>query len=398
MSSRRLLGGGGPSGPERSGGEDDRPQGEQAPGGACGSPQPGEAKRSQPIAAPASTRTWGGEADPSGEAGTPAKLGKFPGSADPTGDLRPRIARVFKHLKKWAKRTGVTCFRIYEKDLPDQPLIVDWYDGDAVVWTYHRTRNETPADERAWLAAVDAAVGDGLGLPKERIWRRERRQQKDRQEGEGQYQILGRQGVTKTVLEHGLKFEVNLSDYLDTGLFLDHRPTRQRVGTEATGKDVLNLFAYTGAFTCHAAVGGAKSTTTVDLSNTYLAWAGRNLELNGFAEGPRHRIIKADVVQWLVDERGTWDLIICDPPTFSNSTSMTQSWSVDRDHPWLLDRLLARLRPGGVLYFSTNSRGFRLEWPVPPGITVADISAPSIPEDFRNTAIHRCWRIVRTPG
>jgi 23S rRNA (cytosine1962-C5)-methyltransferase len=310
-----------------------------------------------------------------------------------TGDLANRLARVFRHQRKWAKRTGVTCFRVYEKDIPDQPLIVDWYDGDAVVWTLDRTRNDTPAAEQAWLAAVDAAVATGLGLPPERIWRRERRRQQDRQGGEGQYQVLGRQGVVKEVVEGGLRFEVNLSDYLDTGLFLDHRPTRLRLRDEARGMDVLNLFCYTGAFTCHAAAGGATSTVSVDLSNTYLAWAGRNLERNGLA-GPAHRLVRADVLGWIdaaAKAGPVFDRIICDPPTFSNSTAMASSWSVDRDHPWLLDRCLRLLRPGGVLYFSTNSRGFRLTWA---GASCEDISAKSVPEDFRNRRIHQCWRIT----
>ena len=329
--------------------------------------------------------------------GTPDPGPRTPDCEPPCGTLASRLARVFKHQRKWARRTEVTCFRVYEKDIPDQPLIVDWYDGDAVVWTFDRTRNDTPAAEQAWLTAVDAAVAEGLGVPPERIWRRVRRRQKDRQEGDGQYHTLGTQGVVKDVVEGGLRFEVNLSDYLDTGLFLDHRPTRARVRGEAAGKDVLNLFCYTGAFTCHAAAGGARSTVSVDLSNTYLAWAGRNLERNGLT-GPQHRLVRADVLGWIDAASAAgpcYDLIVCDPPTFSNSTAMRQSWSVDRDHPWLLDRCLRLLRPGGVLYFSTNSRGFRLTWTAPAGVMVDDISNLSVPEDFRNRRIHQCWRIVR---
>ena len=316
----------------------------------------------------------------------------------PTGDLAQRLARVFKHQRKWAKRTATTCFRVYEKDIPDQPLIVDWYDGDAVVWTFDRTRNDTPEAEAAWLAAVDQAVSEGLNVPKERIWRRIRRRQKDRQEGDGQYHTLGTQGVVKDVIEGGLTFEVNLSDYLDTGLFLDHRPTRATFQETAAGKDVLNLFCYTGAFTCHAAAGKARSTVSVDLSNTYLTWAGRNLTRNQLT-GPQHSLVRADVLGWIdtaAKAGPCYDLIICDPPTFSNSTAMATSWSVDRDQSWLLDRCHRLLRQGGTLYFSTNSRGFKLAWPTPAGTTITDISAQSVPEDFRNRKIHQCWKIVKS--
>ena len=204
--------------------------------------------------------------------------------------------------------------------------------------------------------------------------------------------------MVKTVREQGLSFEVNLSDYLDTGLFLDHRPTRARVRAEATGKAVLNLFAYTGAFTCYARAGGATASVTVDLSNTYLEWAGRNLALNGFALDASHRLERADCLAWLARaaEGGPrYDLIVCDPPTFSNSTAMTHDFSVGRDHPGLLERCRALLRPGGVLYFSTNFRGFELTGGTA-GFALEDLTEASIPEDFRNRRIHRCWRMVAT--
>jgi 23S rRNA (cytosine1962-C5)-methyltransferase len=308
--------------------------------------------------------------------------------------LANRFARVQRHLRKWAKRTDVTCYRLFEKDIADQPLIVDWYDGDAVVWAFPRTRNETDEQERAWLAAVIEAVGAGLQLPAERIFLKRRAQQKGRQEGDGQYQKLDQRRSVKTVREQGLLFEVNLSDYLDTGLFLDHRPTRARVRAEAGGKCVLNLFAYTGAFTCYARAGGAASSVTVDLSRTYLEWTARNLALNGFAEEPRHRRDRADCLSWLAEPRpDRFDLIVCDPPTFSNSTAMDHDFSVGRDHPWLLGRCRALLRPGGVLYFSTNFRGFELRGGME-GMTVEEVTESSIPEDFRNRRIHRCWRMV----
>jgi 23S rRNA (cytosine1962-C5)-methyltransferase len=309
--------------------------------------------------------------------------------------LANRFARVHKHLRKWARRTGVTCYRLYEKDIPDQPLIVDWYDGAAVCWAFERTRNETPADEEAWIANVTAAIQQGLGLPAEQVFMKRRFRQQDRQEGDGQYHKLDSRSVVTVVLEHGLKFEVNLSDYVDTGLFLDHRPTRKRVGEEALGKRVLNLFAYTGAFTVHARAGRAAATTTVDLSNTYLDWARRNLALNGFLDDAKHRIEKADCLAWLEGAPGRgehYDLIICDPPTFSNSTAMKAPFRVDHDHPWIIGQCARLLAPGGVLYFSTNFRGFRLSADKLPPLKIEDISAVSVPEDFRNRKIHQCWR------
>lgn len=312
--------------------------------------------------------------------------------------LANRFRRVYRHLRKWAKRSGVTCYRLYEKDIPDQPLIVDWYDGEAVVWLYDRTRNETTAHEQAWVQAVTEAVQQGLDVPGEKVHVKRRFRQKDRQAGDGQYHRLGTTGATRTISEHGLLFEVNLSDYVDTGIFLDHRPTRVRVGAESAGRSVLNLFAYTGAFTVHAAAGGATRTTTVDLSNTYMDWASRNLALNGFTSGDQHRIIRADCLRWLKEASrpgAGYDLVICDPPTFSNSTSMETSFAVDRDHPWLLARIHGLLAPQGVCYFSNNYRGFKLAEGAWPGARCEDITEASIPEDFRNRRIHSCWRLTK---
>ena len=312
--------------------------------------------------------------------------------------LANRLKRVHKHLRKWARRTAVTCYRLYEKDIPDQPLIVDWYDGAAVCWAFERTRNETPADEEAWLANVAEAIRAGLGLTADQVFIKRRFRQQDRQEGDGQYHKLDQRSVVKTVEEHGLRFEVNLSDYVDTGLFLDHRPTRKRVGEEALSRRVLNLFAYTGAFTVHARAGRAAATTTVDLSNTYLDWAARNLALNGFGLTEAHRFEKADCLQWLesAPARGErYDLIVCDPPTFSNSKAMTRTFRVDEDHPWLLGQCAKLLNPGGVIYFSTNFRGFQLSADKIRGLRFEDLSATSVPEDFRNRKIHQCWRMTR---
>ena len=318
-------------------------------------------------------------------------------ASDPSFDqLANRIARVFKHRRKWARRTAVTCFRVYDRDIPDQPFVCDWYDGEAVVWTLTRTRNETPEQESAWIAMVKAAVAKGLGITFAQIHLKERRRQKDRQEADGQYHRLEQRGVTRVVTEHGLNFEVNLDDYLDTGLFLDHRITRTLVRGEAHGKRVLNLFAYTGSFTCYAAAGGAAHTMTIDLSNTYLAWTARNLAHNGFEHGP-HDYEKADCLKWLdqaVKEK--YDLIVCDPPTFSNSNAMERTWAIERDQEWILARLFERLSPGGIVYFSSNCHGFKLTDKMPPFVGLTDLTTVTTPEDFSDRTPHRCWRMVRS--
>jgi 23S rRNA (cytosine1962-C5)-methyltransferase len=218
-----------------------------------------------------------------------------------------------------------------------------------------------------------------------------------RQRGLSQYE---RQADTKheqVVREGGLKFIVNLSDYLDTGLFLDHRITRGLVRDEAAGKRVVNLFGYTGSFSVYAAAGGARETVTVDLSNTYLAWAGRNLALNGF-EGQQHRLIRANVPEWLekLPETQTFDLAIVDPPTFSNTSGAESDWDVQDGHAALLTELGKHMAPGGVIYFSTNYRRFKLDEAAltAAGMEILDITKQTIPEDFRNQRIHAAWRIV----
>lgn len=309
-----------------------------------------------------------------------------------------RLARVQRMRRKWAKRIGATCWRIYEKDLPDQPLIADWYDGDVVVWALDRTRNDTPEQESAWLDGIHAAVRRGLDLPEDRLWLKRRARQHGRHAGAGQYDRLDQRAALKTVREGTLLFEVNLSDYLDTGLFLDHRPLRARVGAEAAGKRVLNLFAYTGAFTVHARAGGAAATTTVDLSKTYLAWAERNLALNGFAADPQHELVRADCLAWLAAAAAAgprWDVIVCDPPTFSSSTAMRHDFSIERDQGRLLTWLWTLVRPGGTVWFSTNCRGFRLDLSALPKVAVEETSAWTVPEDFRNRKIHQSWRLMK---
>jgi len=279
--------------------------------------------------------------------------------------------------------TGTTAWRICDA-AAGAPCTVDWYDGAAVA--YEQAGAGAPPDA--------ALIADALAIAPALVFVKERRRQKDRQHG-GQYQVVARAGAERTVRESHLAFAVNLSDYLDTGLFLDHRKLRIRLRAAARGKHVLNLFAYTGAFTVHAAAGDAASTTTVDLSNTYLRWAERNLALNRLLD-PRNQLVKADCIKWLGQaHRPGWDLIICDPPTFSNSKAMAKSWEVERDQDWLLWRLFSNLRPGGTAWFSTNKAKFALSGKLPPFKTVTEVSEETIDSDFAGTVPHRCWRMVR---
>lgn len=314
--------------------------------------------------------------------------------------LANRLERMFRHLRKWARRTDVACFRVYEKDIPDQPLVIDWYDGRALVYAMRRKKDETEFQRFAWLAEVEDEVRAGLALPEPAEGEDDRLFFKERFERKGgvQYQRIADERREFVVPEQGHRFIVNLSDYHDTGLFLDHRNTRRMVRDEAAGKQVLNLFSYTGSFSVYAAAGGAAGTLSVDISNTYLEWTRRNYELNGL-DPAIHRSERADVLQWLpqaAEEGRRFDLIICDPPTFSNSKKMRGFFDIGVMHPQLINDCLRLLAPGGALYFSTNFRGFQLREEALPPCRFEEITAQTIPEDFRNKKIHRCWRIART--
>ena len=318
--------------------------------------------------------------------------------------LGERLDNRMRHVSKWARKQGISCFRLYEKDIPEFPMIVDWYGspgggGDAVAWFFHRTKDDTLERERAYRQDAEAEILAGLNITREHLFIKYRGRQRADDGGRDQYERFDSRGCVKTVEEHGLKFEVNLSDYLDVGLFLDHRPTRLSVQQRAAGKRVLNLFSYTGAFSVHARAGGAVKTTTVDMSRTYLEWYERNLALNGFAVDGDHVAIHADCLQWLeagptAGER--YDIVVCDPPTFSNSKRMkADSFAIDRDYPDLLRWIARFVAPGGEVFFSTNSRSFDFDMAnVPAGFGAHEISHRSVPEDFRNRKIHRCWRLA----
>jgi 23S rRNA G2069 N7-methylase RlmK/C1962 C5-methylase RlmI len=305
--------------------------------------------------------------------------------------LANRVRKRARHLRRWARREGVTCYRLYDRDIPEIPLAIDWYDGRLHVARYRRAGDEDDPDAGpAATRALAAAAAAALEVPSGRVFVKERR----RQRGLEQYERVGAAGERFAVTEGGHRFWVNLSDYLDTGLFLDHRLTRAMVAAEAAGARFLNLFCYTASFTVYAARAGALSSTSVDLSNTYLDWARDNLTLND-VDPVRHRLVRGDVLSLLDGgELGTFDLAVLDPPTFSNSKKMDRVLDVKRDYPELVQLTLAHLRPGGVLYFSSNARKLTVD----PGLVdgeVADLTARTIPPDFEGRASHRCWRIVK---
>jgi 23S rRNA (cytosine1962-C5)-methyltransferase len=299
-----------------------------------------------------------------------------------------RIAKRHRHLRKWAKREDTNCFRIYDRDIPELAFALDAYGEYLLLQQYLRDEDVGPISSADAVAAVARATG----CPVERVLLKVRRRVDRRNE---QHERAASGGRMFEVREGGLRFLVNLENYLDTGLFLDHRPLRAIVRARSAGRRVLNLFSYTGSVTTHAAAGGAVSTVSVDLSNTYLAWARRNLDLNGF-DPARHALVRADVMAWLRTARGDadcrFDLIVADPPSYSSSKRMEDVFDVQRDHPEIIAGAIALLSPGGELFFSTNLRAFKLGM-LPLGWRADDISDQTVPEDFRNRRIHSCWRI-----
>jgi 23S rRNA (cytosine1962-C5)-methyltransferase len=306
-------------------------------------------------------------------------------------DFKNRLRKVQRHIAKWARKNDISCYRIYDNDIPEFPLSIDRY-GDALYLAiFHKSALDKDMPLDVWLQEVQAAIAEICGVPQNLHFTKIRMRQK----GLNQYEKQDQKGERFIVMENGLKFWVNLADYLDTGLFLDHRQTRQLFRQAAADKDVLNLFAYTGAFSVYAAAGGAKSIRTVDLSNTYLQWAEDNFKLNGF-KSTQYIFEQADVMSWIYDATDeAYDLIILDPPTFSNSKRMDKILEIQRDHPMLIRQCMRILRPGGTLFFSTNFRGFKLDEDAFNASSCKEITHLTIPEDFRNKKIHRCWLIQK---
>jgi len=300
-----------------------------------------------------------------------------------------RLRKNARHWGKWSRRQGISCYRIYDQDIPEFPVAVDRYGDQVHLQEYQSHWEATEAEHKAWWQMVMEATAEVLELPLSSIHGKLRKRQK----GEEQYEKTGESGQERVVEEGGHRFLVNLDAYLDTGLFLDHRNTRAMVQAHAAGRRFLNLFAYTGSFTVYAAKGGAVKSVTVDMSNTYQEWSRRNFELNGL-DPNKHKLERADVFTWIREalERGEqFDLIVLDPPTFSQSKKMLGVLDTQRDHPWMIHQCMKLLNPGGEMYFSTNFRKFRLEESLHDWYDIQEISQQTVPEDFRNKKIHRCW-------
>ena len=307
-----------------------------------------------------------------------------------------RLRKNLKKYQKWAKRDGIDCYRLYDADLPEYAVAVDIYGDEVHLQEYRAPKTIDVKKAALRLRDVQDALPQVLELPQEKIHFKVRQQQK----GRSQYQKQARRGIFKEVREGNCKFLVNLTDYLDTGLFLDHRPTRQLIQQLASGTRFLNLFAYTGAATVHALVGGAMETTTVDMSRTYLEWAQKNIDLNGF-DPEDEEVIQADCLAWLDGEQerrgGSFDLIFLDPPTFSNSKSMTGTFDIQRDHVELLRKAVTLLAEGGTLIFSNNLRNFKMDLECLAELQIENLGNRTIPYDFeRNPRIHNCWLIRRS--
>ncbi|WP_460566952.1 class I SAM-dependent methyltransferase [Flaviaesturariibacter terrae] len=307
--------------------------------------------------------------------------------------FRNRLEKVYRHLGKQAARQGISCFRIYDHDLPEAPFIIERYGDRLYVSEYKRRHNLSEEEHEAWLADCIVVMSEVTGVPPDHIHVKLRQRKEGRQ---GQYQKLDEQRHEFVVSESGLSFLVNLTDYLDTGLFLDHRITRGMVRDLAQDKDLLNLFCYTGSFSVYGLAGGARSVHSVDLSRTYLSWTDRNVALNFPDAGDRHRSIHADALRFLLDATDpAYDLVVLDPPTFSNSKRMDDILDVQRDHVAMINGALRLLRPGGTLFFSTNYTRFELDAARVSATSIRDITRSTTPFDFAGKLQRYCFRIEK---
>lgn len=305
--------------------------------------------------------------------------------------LGNRIKKNLKALKSYVQQHGLSCYRVFDWDMPEYPLCVDLYEDMVHVAEYKTKHPLDDIEYLQWMEESLLAIKTVLKVDDDHLFVKRR----ERQKGIAQYEKVGHSGELKTIHENGLKFLVNMSDYLDTGLFLDHRITRNRVKEESAGKKVLNLFAYTGSFSVYAMAGGATKVTTVDLSNTYLNWSKENFKVNGF-NPDEHLFIKTDVKEWIKEEpTELYDIVILDPPTVSRSKMAKTKFDIQPDHPEMIHHVLKHMNKGGALYFSTNFREFQFMPKRIEASSYEDISLATVPDDFRNKKIHYCWRIIK---
>jgi 23S rRNA (cytosine1962-C5)-methyltransferase len=307
--------------------------------------------------------------------------------------FRNRLEKVYRHLGKQAKRMAITCYRLYDHDLPEFPFCIEIYEQNVYVAEYKRRHGMSEDEHDEWIRRSIVVICEILKVSDENIFLKLRQKKPGRL---GQYQKTAEKRSEFIVEENGLKFIVNLSDYLDTGLFLDHRVTREKVRGEAKDKRVLNLFSYTGSFSVYAASGEANEVVTVDLSNTYLDWAKRNMQLNGFIDLSNYKFMQADVLQYLnTVPENYFDIIILDPPTFSNSKRMEDILDIQRDHVNLINDCLRILKPGGKIYFSTNYKRFVLDTASIQSSLIKDITKQTTPFDFEGRTNRVCYLIEK---
>ncbi|HYF29853.1 MAG TPA: class I SAM-dependent methyltransferase [Chitinophagaceae bacterium] len=307
--------------------------------------------------------------------------------------FRNRLLKMYRHRSKQARRLQVSCYRVYDHDLPEFPFGIDIYEDKLYVAEYKRRHTLTEEEYESWLDESLKVMQEVLSIAPENVFLKQRQRKQGRQ---GQYEKVDAAKNEFIVHENGLQFRVNLSDYLDTGLFLDHRITRQMVREQSRDKHVLNLFCYTGSFSVYAAAGLAAAITSVDLSKTYLQWAKDNMQLNGFTNPRQNTFLSEDVLQFLAAPRNErFDLVVLDPPTFSNSKRMKDFLEIQRDHVMLINQCLHMMKPGGLLYFSTNFSKFRLETAQIKAASIRDITRQTTPFDFEGKLARWCFLVMK---
>lgn len=298
-----------------------------------------------------------------------------------------RLQKNAKKMKKWVDKNKIQCYRVYDADMPEYSVAIDIYQDWAHVQEYQAPKSVDPEKAKQRLFEVMSAIPTALNIAESKVILKRRL----RQSGKEQYEKLDQSKHEMIVEEYGCDFIINLKDYLDTGLFLDHRPVRKLIQDKANGKRFLNLFCYTATATVHAGQGGARNSLSVDMSNTYTEWARRNIELNEFSS-LHHQVERADCIEWLKQSRDTFDLIFMDPPTFSNSKKMADVLDIQRDHGDLVRLAMARLAKGGELIFSNNYRRFVLDETLEQEFDVQNITRETLDPDFdRNGKIHQCY-------
>ncbi len=320
----------------------------------------------------------------------PFSLPSIADGEDKSSPLTNRIRKNYRHIRKWAKRSATNCFRIYNGEIRSYPLAIDFYGGRFCIHYFSPTREQSeppPPLVEETEKALHTIFGNQCGAI---YWRTRAKNKETRQ-----YEKTGESKEFLIVQEYGVKFKVNLQDYLDTGLFLDHRETRRMIASLAKGKRILNLFAYTCSFSVQAAMAGASFTKSVDMSNTYTAWGKDNFKLNSLPLKD-HEIVRADCLKFLEEEIRSnikYDIIIIDPPTISRSKKMSQLFDIQVDYIPLISMALKLLKEEGVIFFSTNSRKFVFDKSHFPSCSIRDMSDKTIPIDFQDSKIHRCWKI-----